>query len=78
LARDGELTEGEIVHCSGERDSDGDFILRAEVRFRSPQTGAWLEGTYSPTRNDLKGKGLPGPGTRVHVLYLDDKTYEAL
>jgi hypothetical protein len=78
LARDGELTEGEIIHCSGEKDSDGDYHLKAEVRFRSPQTGEWLQGTYSPKRNDLKGKSLPGPGTRVHVIYLDDKTYEAL
>jgi hypothetical protein len=78
LSREGILIGGEIVYCSGYEDSDNDFRLKAEVRFRSPQTGEWIHKEYSPTRNDLKGMPLPGPGTRVHVLYLDDKTYGAL
>ncbi|MGD8475062.1 MAG: DUF3592 domain-containing protein [Anaerolineae bacterium] len=75
LARRGQRIAGEIVRCSGERDSDGDFALEVRFGFRSPHTGAWIEGKDSQTRKDLEGKALPSPGTPVHVLYLDEKTY---
>jgi hypothetical protein len=78
LAREGGLTDGELVYCSGYEDSDGDFHLKTQIRFRSPQTGVWLRETYSPLRNDLKGKPLPRPGTPIHVIYIDDNTFEAL
>jgi hypothetical protein len=78
LARDGQLIDGSIVSSSGRTDSDGDFTLKTEVRFRSPRTGKWIYQNYRHARNDLKRRELPGPGTLVHVLYIDDKTFEAL
>jgi hypothetical protein len=78
LSRDGKLITGEIVRTSSDKDSDGNLILEAEVRVCSPQTGEWLRKTYSPMRNDLKGKPLPGSGTPAYVLYIDDKAFEAL
>ena len=70
--------EGEIARCSVHRDSDGDFVLEVGFGFRSPQTGAWIEGRDSQIRNDLKDEPLPPPGTAVHVLYRDDETFMAL
>jgi hypothetical protein len=51
------------------------LTLQVRFGFRSPNTGAWIEGQDSQTRKDLEGKPLPSRGTPVHVLYLDDKTY---
>jgi hypothetical protein len=78
LAAEGRMITGEIVGASGRRDSEGDFILTARVRFRSPQTRKWIERTYRPRRDDLERKPLPEPGTQVHVLYIDDRTHQAL
>jgi hypothetical protein len=78
LAREGTLISGQIIHCSGRKDRDNDLRLKAGVRFRSPQTDQWIEKNYLRTRNDLKGKPLPQPGTPVHILYINDKTFEAV
>jgi hypothetical protein len=78
LDRGGRRIVGQVVRCSGRRDSDGDFVLDLRFGFRSPQTGAWIEGKDSHIRRDLEDKPLPPPGTPLHVLYLDDKTYLAL
>jgi len=78
LASNGQRISGEIVHCSSHLDSDGDFVLDARFRFRSPQAWVWIEGKGSQLRKDLKGEPLPPPGTPVHVLYLDDKRYMML
>jgi hypothetical protein len=78
LARDGQKITGEIVHCSGGRDSDGDFELAVRFGFRSPQSGARIEDKDSQIRKDLKDKPLPPPGTPVQVLYLDDESYMVL
>jgi hypothetical protein len=75
LARRGQRIAGEIVRCSADRDSDGDFVLEVRFGFRSPHTGVWIEGKDSQTRKDLEGRPLPPRGTPVHVLYLDDETY---
>jgi hypothetical protein len=78
LAQEGTLIRGEVIHSSSYKDSDNDFRLMAEIRFRSPQTGNWIHKKYRVTRNDLAGKPLPRPGTLVHVLYIDDRTFQAL
>jgi hypothetical protein len=78
LAREGKLIDGTIVSSSSSTDGDGDFTLKTQVRFRSPRTGEWIFQNYRHGRNDLKRKPLPGPGTLVHVLYIDDRTFEAL
>lgn len=78
LARRGQRIAGEVLSCASDRDSDGDLLLKVRFGFRSPQSGKWIEGKDSQTRKDLEGKPLPSPGTPVHVLYLDDKTYMML
>lgn len=78
LSREGTLVDGAIVQCSGRLDSDNDFQVKAEVRFRSPQTGQPILTTFSRQCNHLEGKPLPRPSTPVHVLYIDDRMYEVL
>ncbi|MFC2038015.1 DUF3592 domain-containing protein [Chloroflexota bacterium] len=78
LARRGQRLAGEIIRCSGYKDSGGDFTVTVRFGFHSPQTGTRIEGKDSQIRKDLKGKPLPAPGTAVHVLYLDDETYMVL
>jgi hypothetical protein len=78
LAREGTLINGEIVQCSGHLDSDRDFQFKAEVRFRSPQTGQLIYKTFSRQCNHLRDKPLPRPGTSIYLLYIDEKTYEPL
>jgi ribosomal protein S18 acetylase RimI-like enzyme len=53
LAREGQQIAGEIVRCSGDRDSDGDLTLQVRFGFRSPNTGAWIEGQDSQTRKEF-------------------------
>ncbi len=78
LAREGQQVAGQVAHCSGIQNSDGDFVLKTEFGFRSPQTGAWVECQDLQVRQDLKDKLLPPPGTAVYVLYLNDETYLVL
>jgi hypothetical protein len=78
LAEEGRLLAGEIVLASGRRDGDGDYNLTVKYRFRSPQTGKWIQATRRKGRDDLEHKPLPEPGTQVHVLYIDDRTHQAL
>lgn len=78
LAREGQQIVGQVTHCSGLQNSDGDFVLKTKFGFRSPQTGAWIESKSLQVRQDLRDKLLPTPGTPVYVLYLDDETFLAL
>lgn len=78
LAQKGQRLEGEIIRCSGYKDSDGDFTVALRYGFRSPQTGMRIEGKDTQIRKDLKGEPLPPPGTAVHILHLDDETYMVL
>jgi hypothetical protein len=78
LGRRGQRLAGEIVRCSGSTDSDGDYALTLRYRFRSPESGAWLEGSDTQVRKDLKEGPLPAAGRPVQVVYLDDDTYMAL
>jgi hypothetical protein len=78
LSREGTLIDGAIVQCSGHLDSDNDFQVKADIRFRSPQTGQWVFKTFSRQCNHLKGNSLPSPGTPIHILYIDDRTFDGL
>ena len=78
LARHGQRIRGEIVRCSGSTDSDGDYSLTVRYRFRSPVSGAWIEGSDSQVRNDAKNDPMPAVGKPVQIVYLDDETYMAL
>jgi hypothetical protein len=80
LGRDGQRCLGEIISCTGGLSDEGNYLLEAGYRFRSPRTASWIEDEVSVTRNDLKlkRKPLPPPGTPVHIVYLTDETYMAL
>lgn len=78
LVRQGRVIEGEIYRCSGETDSDDDFILTIKYTFRNPDTGEWVNGEASDTRNDLRNKRLPPRGMPVAVLYRNPKHYAIL
>ena len=78
LAQKGQRLTGEIIACSGYKDSDGDFVVAVRYGFRSPQTGTRIEDRDTQIRKDLKAAPLPPPGTAAHVLYSDDETYMVL
>jgi len=77
LVRDGLILEGKLIFCSRETDADHDCRIRATFAFLSPE-GRILSGRASAYRNDLKDAPLPGPDTRVAVLYLNDYNYQVL
>ncbi|MBN1658546.1 MAG: hypothetical protein JXA93_09110 [Anaerolineae bacterium] len=78
VAREGVWLQGEVVHADAQVDGDGDLVLELVTRFRSIDTGAWIEVHDKEVRNDLKSETLPPPGTPVHVLYRDDRNYLVL
>jgi len=55
----------------------GKFFIELSYRFRAP-TGQEIRATMRRERNDLRTSRLPGFGTPVKVLYLDDKRYAVL
>jgi len=78
VACEGIWLQGEVVHAETEVDGDGDLALTLVTRFRSIDTGEWIETHDRQVRNDLKSEPLPQPGTPVHVLYRDDRSYLVL
>ncbi len=76
LGREGRMVTGEVLRSEGHKDEDG-YIVTMHYCFQSP-SGRPLLGKVSRTRNDLKRKPLPEPGTPLVVLYLDDTSYELL
>ncbi|MCU0464746.1 MAG: hypothetical protein MUF38_09275 [Anaerolineae bacterium] len=77
LRKEGKLVRGEIVYIESKTDSDGDYMIEAEVRFRTP-TLQPVQGKRSYTSNFHKGQPLPRPGEQVSILYVDDKLWEIL
>lgn len=77
LWQDGVFLEGRLLTCIGEEDSDHDFCIRTTYGFVSPG-GHILSGKLTVRRDDLKGAELPGPETKVAVLYLNEKRFEVL
>ncbi|MBN1202594.1 MAG: DUF3592 domain-containing protein [Anaerolineae bacterium] len=77
LASKGQLLRGEVLVCTGHKDSDGDYFVTLRYCFLSPED---REITARDRRlaNDLKHASLPAPGTAVAVLYADDDTYKVL
>ena len=78
VAREGIWLEGEVVHAETEEDGDDNLVLELVTRFRSIDSGEWIETHDRQVRNDLKSGPLPAPGTPVHVLYRDDRSYLVL
>lgn len=77
LHKQGKLVRGEIVYIDSKTDSDGDYMIEAEVRFRTPMLQP-VQGKRSYTSNFHKGQPLPRPGEAVSILYVDDKLWEIL
>lgn len=77
LRKQGKLVTGEIVYIDSKTDSDGDYMIEAEVRFRTPMLQP-VQGKRSYTTNFHKGQPLPRPGEQVNILYVDDKLWEIL
>jgi hypothetical protein len=78
LASDGARLRGEVVECAGvDRGKKGGYAVTLRYRFATPDTGP-LEATEHNCRDDLKAGPLPPSGTRVVVLYLDEKTFQLL
>jgi hypothetical protein len=79
LMQQGHLIQGTIVWCKGNVESfDGSsielYIVTVTYEFQSPTSQTlWSRGSVG--RNDLRGQPLPGPGTPVLILYLDDQNY---
>jgi hypothetical protein len=77
LLRDGSILHGELLTCVGELDSHHDFCIRTTFAFVSPQ-GTLLTGKAVVQRDDLKDTQLPGPKSKVAILYLNDHHYQLL
>jgi hypothetical protein len=82
LARAGELLEGEIVRCTGRTarsgGEDGSYYHRETVEYRlGTPSGRELRGKDWAEREDL-GAPLPGLGTPVLVLFLEEGTHRLL
>ena len=69
----------EVGRLSWERrEADDDLWIEPSYAFVSPQTGATVTGDEKAMRNDLKGADLPQPGTRLAIMYLDDRSHRML
>jgi hypothetical protein len=77
LSREGQIVRGELVSASGRRGNKGNYFVTVNYRFRTPG-GEELSGKETATRNDLRGRELPAPGTPLSILYKDRKTHMAL
>jgi hypothetical protein len=77
LAQEGKILYGAIATCSGIRERSS-YIINVSYSFISPETGEKIRGRMFKTRNDLRGKPLPEPGTPVAILYRNDEHHEML
>lgn len=76
LEQNGQLIRGILLKIEGQKDSDGDYWIKARYQFQSPR-GVTLEGRYyggSSNLNYLANHLLPPAGTPVAVWYADDET----
>lgn len=78
LARHGKLIEGEIVEYKGEKIPGGSgYQVHLKLRFRSPETGEWVEAKRTYTANHHQNTRPPA-GTLLAILHADDKVWEVL
>jgi hypothetical protein len=68
---------GKILDSSASLGASGEYNVLAKYQVQSP-SGTILEGSGSRDRQDLLGRLLPEPGTRVAVGYLDDEHHRLL
>jgi hypothetical protein len=80
LEQNGQLIRGILLKIEGQKDSDGDYWIKARYQFQSPR-GVTLEGRYyggSSDLNHLANHPLPPAGTPVAVWYANDNTHTML
>lgn len=80
MIQDGQVLQGVIVSSKGRNKGNGEeywYEVEIVFRFFTPQQIV-LTGECSRDRDDLKGQPLPGEGSAVLVLYLNDYTYALL
>jgi hypothetical protein len=77
LLQNGVVLDGKLLLCNAAAYSEGGYHVSIVFGFRSP-TGRILDGRASALRDDLKGRPLPQPDSKVAVLYLDDGNYQVL
>jgi hypothetical protein len=73
----GEITSARIRHTGSSRQHTRHRHIGIEYRFQAPD-GQMLTGKGMSRYETPKGSVLPPPGTRVAVLYLDERHYKAL
>ncbi len=76
LERFGYLLDGEVVACSSHV-NDGDTVITLKYRFCTPENKPIVRSS-DKSRNDLRKSSLPGIGTPVAVLYLDERLFRVL
>lgn len=76
----GEFIEGTLIKCYPVNQSQRNkrqYEINAEFLFEAP-TGEEKRGIVRQVRNDLKGKSLPNPGTKILVRYVDERLYRLM
>ncbi len=77
LAARGIVLDAELTEASASTD-DSLTTLICHYRFTSPQGTVLTGKSLGSTLDENKYKELPGPGTPMLVVYVDDDTFEAL
>jgi hypothetical protein len=77
LIERGGLLAGELVSTKFRSDENGGTTLRVECRFTSP-SAMNLTGKRHFNRYDVDRKAPPPPGTKLLIVYVDDKVWEVL
>ena len=83
LQRSGEVVWGSVVSASGNLSRWDNLRVTVIYRFKQPKRRFQLvrseyQRKVTRTRNDLKGKPLPHPGTPIAVFYHNKDNYEVL
>lgn len=77
LIERGGLLAGELVSTKFRTDDNGGTTLRVECRFTSPSAVS-LTGKRHFSRYDVDRKSPPSPGSKLLIVYVDDKVWEVL
>jgi hypothetical protein len=79
LARNGRILQGKVMKSNGRLAGSKHryYKLAVQYEFLSP-SGAVLSGKQDARRDDLRHSLLPGSGTPIAVLYVDDRHYKML
>jgi len=77
LQRKAYLLKGTVVAINARRGRGSNLVVFLRYQVVSP-TGEMLIRDGNATRNDLKHKELPPPGTPVYVAYVNDNLFRVL